>query len=226
MIVSGRELVFTSLTYLEYDDLKQERHHDTARVLHQTHNVGLLHLESPDGEELADDGHHHQHHNASPVVATVRDTEVPEHRADDRHLGGDDDPGGKGEGGPVGVPHVPGDDIDKAPHHVGPHQAEGSVGHVVGVAGVGVTEDHGGLDHQKYPGDGEQEVEDLSDPALLLQEDAGEEGYHGRLDGGDHHHIPHREMSSSRSQRRSEALHLTLLRRNTQREVFRLKDSE
>ena len=127
-----------------------------------------------------------------PVVAAGRKTEEAGDGADEEHLCRGDDPGGEGEAGPVDVPHVPDDHVTAAAQDVRQEEADGSVGHVAGVAGAALTEDHRGLNHQEYPSEGQEEVEDLHRSAGFLQEDAGEKGDDGRLDGGDHHHVAYR----------------------------------
>ena len=201
--------------------MQDERDDDAARVFHQTDHIGLLDLESSDGEVLADDGDEdegqhavpedingHRHHKSMwewreeipPVVAAGRKAEEAGDGADEEHLWGGDDPGGEGERGPVDVPQVADDHVDAAARDVCQQEADGCVGHVVCVAGAGLTEYHGGLNHQEYPSEGQQQVQHLHRPAGFLQEEAGEEGHDSRLDGWDHHHVAYREISEMAGQ--------------------------
>ena len=93
------------------------------------------------------------------------------------------------------VPQVPDDHHDAAAHDVSQEEADGRVGHVARIAGAALPEHHGGLNYQEYPGEGQEEVQHLHGPAGLLQEEAGEEGDDGRLDGRDHHHVANWEIS-------------------------------
>ena len=98
------------------------------------------------------------------------------------------------------VPHVADDDVDAAAHDVCHEETDGRVGHVGGVAGAGLTEHHRGLNHQEYPSESQQEVQDLHGSTGFLQEDAGEQGDDGRLDGRDHHHVAYWEISEGRGE--------------------------